>query len=172
MGKTVYITEAQFDKLKKYIQESENALDITVSPEEGQSAEDAIETTKNNIEQVAGSQVADSANFTLKGSAFEGKSFSKKDIEKSRLHKILKEGKTFSKKEFTKLMLNENTDLFWNALEILRAYKGEIEVEDIASEMGYTPNDAEWNQVMAAIDEAEMEYWQDNGRPQAWWGNH
>lgn len=107
MGKTVYITEAQFDKLKKYIQESENALDITVSPEEGQSAEDAIETTKNNIEQVAGSQVADNANFTLKGSAFEGKTFSKKDIEKSRLHKILKEGKTFSKKEFTKLMLNE-----------------------------------------------------------------
>ena len=172
MAKTIYITEAQLNTLKKYIQEEENSLEITVNPDEGETVDDAIANSKENIEQVAGSQVAADAKFTLKGNAFEGKAYTKKEIEKSRLHKILKEGKTFSKKEFTKLMLNENTDLFWNALEILRAYKGEIEAEDIASEMGYTPNDAEWKQVMNAIDEAEMEYWQDNGRPQAWWGHH
>lgn len=106
MGKTVYITEAQFKKLKKYIQE-ENALDITINPEQGQTTEDAIEAAKDNIESVAGSQVADNANFTLKGSAFEGKSFSKKNIEKGRIQKIVKEGKTFSKNEFSKYILGK-----------------------------------------------------------------
>lgn len=172
MAKTIYITEAQLNTLKKYIQEGENSLEITITPDEGETVDDAIANSKENIEQVAGSQVAADTKFTLKGNAFEGKAYTKKEIEKSRLHKTLKEGKKYTKKEFTELMLNENTDLFWRALNILRACEGEIEVEDIASEMGYTPNDAEWNQVMNAIDEAEMEYWQDNGRPQAWWGNH
>ena len=106
MSKTVYISESQYKKLKKYISEGEdNTLNITVSPEQGQTTEDAIENTKDNIEQVAGSQVADNTNFTIKGSALEGKKFSKKQIEESRLNKIMKEGKVFSKKDFTKYIL-------------------------------------------------------------------
>ena len=106
MSKTVYISESQYKKLKKFISEGENnTLNITVNPEQGQSTEDAIETTKDNIEQVAGSQVADNTNFTIKGNALEGKKFSKKQIEESRINKIVKEGKVFSKKDFTKYIL-------------------------------------------------------------------
>lgn len=107
MAKTIYITEAQLNTLKKYIQEEENSLEITVTPDEGETVDDAIANSKENIEQVAGSQVAADAKFTLKGNAFEGKSYTKKEIEKSRLHKTLKEGKKYTKEEFTKHILNK-----------------------------------------------------------------
>lgn len=106
MSKTVYISESQYEKLKKFISEEDNnALDITITPEQGETTEDAIKNTKNNIEQVAGSDVANNANFTIKGHAMEGKKYSKKQIEESRIKKTLKEGKVFTKKDFTKYIL-------------------------------------------------------------------
>ena len=57
------------------------------------------------MEQAGGAELAQNANYVFKADAFEGVSYSKKDIERSRLNKTLREGKRFSKKEFTKLML-------------------------------------------------------------------
>lgn len=171
MAKKIYISEKQYKKLQEIIKEEEQGLEIPVDTT-NTNVEDALAKAKENVTSALGQTIANKTNFTLKGDAVESKTFLKKTIEESRVNRIIKEGHTFSKKDFTKLMLNENVDLFWKALDILKACDGEIEVEEIAEEMGYTPNDAEWDMVMRAIDEAEEEYWQDNGNPQAWWGNH
>lgn len=107
MGKTIYISEAQYRKLQEIIKEDESALDIAINPEEGEDTGDAISKAKDNIEQVAGSSVAANANFTVKGNALEGKRYTKKQIEESRLQKIKSEGKVFSKSEFTNYLMRK-----------------------------------------------------------------
>lgn len=106
MSKTVYISECQFNKLKKHIQESEKpAFNVNVAVPEGSTPEEAQQEQEENLEQAGGTELAKNANYVFKADAFEGISYTKKDIERSRLNKTLKEGKRFTKKEFTKLML-------------------------------------------------------------------
>lgn len=106
MGKIVYISECQFNKLKKHIQEAEQPeFNVNVVPQEGESPAEAQAKQKESLEQAGGAELAQNANYVFKADAFEGVSYSKKDIERSRLNRTLREGKRFSKKEFTKLML-------------------------------------------------------------------
>lgn len=106
MSKTVYISECQFKKLKKHIQEAEQSeFNVNVVPQEGETPAEAQAKQKDSLEAAGGAELAQNANYVFKADAFEGISYTKKDIERSRLNKTLREGKRFSKKEFTKLML-------------------------------------------------------------------
>lgn len=106
MAKKIFISEEQYQKLQNYIKEDgEKTLEIPVDVDNG-NVEDAINNAKENITNVLGQSVANKTNFTLKGSALEGKKFSKKTIEESRINRIKTEGKVYSKREFIKTLLN------------------------------------------------------------------
>lgn len=105
MAKKVYITEDQYIKLQEIIKEESQELEIPVVADKGQDVGDAINNAKENITNALGQSVADKANFTLKGDAVEGRSFSKKTIEESRISKIKNNGVIYSKSEFSKKVL-------------------------------------------------------------------
>jgi hypothetical protein len=79
MGKTVYLTQEQVDKLRKIVTEEEK-LNMPVDIEPGDNILDKISDKKAEITDVAGSQVANNTNFTITGMEVEGKRFSKKQI--------------------------------------------------------------------------------------------
>ena len=106
MSKVVYISECQFKKLKKYIQEeAKPAFNVTVDVPEGSTPAEAQKQQQDNLEQAGGTELAQNANYVFKADAFEGVSYSKKDIERSRIKRMVKEGTKFSKKDFAKFML-------------------------------------------------------------------
>lgn len=106
MSKVVYISECQFKKLKKYIQEAEQpAFNVNVVPQEGETPAEAQQEQEENLKQAGGPELAQNANYVFKAEAFEGVSYSKKDIERSRIKRMVKEGTKFSKKDFAKFML-------------------------------------------------------------------
>jgi hypothetical protein len=105
MAKKVYITEKQYIKLQEIIKEENKELEIPVVADQGQDVGDAINNAKENLTNALGQGVADNANFTLKGSTVERRSFSKKTVEESRINRIKTNGTIYSKSEFSKKIL-------------------------------------------------------------------
>ena len=104
MGKTVYLTQEQVDKLRKIVTEEEK-LNMPVDIEPGDNVLDKISDKKAEITNVAGSQVADNTNFTIAGMEVEGKRYSKKQIEEAKVRTIIGNNPKYSKKDFSKRKL-------------------------------------------------------------------
>ena len=105
MAKKVIISETQYIKLQEIIKEENQELEIPVVANQGEDVGDALDKAKQNVENALGQGAADKANFTLKGDAVEGRAFSKKAIEESRINKIKNNGTVYRKSEFSKKVL-------------------------------------------------------------------
>lgn len=105
MAKKVYLTQEQINKLKQNIVEEQQPLTMPLDVHAGENILDVANRTKENLEQATNSQVADNANFTIKGLDLNCKTYKKKQIEESRVQKLLKNGKKYTKSDFTKTIL-------------------------------------------------------------------
>lgn len=104
MGKTVYLTQEQVNKLRKVVTE-ENKLNMPIDINPGENVLDKISDKKDEIENVAGSQVANNTNFTIAGAKVESKKYSKKQIEEAKIKTIIGKNPKYSKEEFSKRIL-------------------------------------------------------------------
>lgn len=102
MGKTIYLTQEQFNNLKRVMTEGEGKLSMPVEIEPGDNIMDKLSAAKDNISNSAGEDVANNTNFTISGTKVEGKKYTKKQLEEARLNKIMNDNPKYSKKEFLK----------------------------------------------------------------------
>lgn len=102
MGKTIYLTQEQFNNLKRVMTEGEGKLSMPVEIEPGDNIMDKLSAAKDNISNSAGEDVANNTNFTISGTKVEGKKYTKKQLEEARLNKIMNDSPKYSKKEFLK----------------------------------------------------------------------
>lgn len=105
MAKKVYLTQEQINKLKQNIVEEQQPLTMPLDVKPGENVVDVANKAKENLEQATNTQVANDANFTIKGLDLNGKVYKKKQIEESRVQKLIKNGKKYTKFDFAKTIL-------------------------------------------------------------------
>ena len=105
MGKTVYLTQEQVDKLRKKLDEENQGLEMPVQIEPGDNIIDKVSAAKDNVRNAGGEELANKTEYTIAGSQLNCKKYTKKQVVESRLNALKRNNPTYSKAEFTKTIL-------------------------------------------------------------------
>lgn len=105
MGKTVYLTQEQVDKLRKRINEEGEGMEMPVQIEPGDNAIEKLSAAKDNVRNAGGEELANKTEFTITGSQLNCKKYTKKQVVESRIKTLKKNNPSYTKAEFTKNIL-------------------------------------------------------------------
>ena len=105
MGKTVYLTQEQVDKLRKNLDEENDSLEMPVQIEPGDNIMDKVATAKNNVRNAGGEELANKTEYTITGDQLNCKKYTKKQVLESRLNAIRRNNPSYTKSDFIKTIL-------------------------------------------------------------------
>jgi hypothetical protein len=105
MGKTVYLTQEQVDKLRKNLDEEAQGLEMPVQIEPGDNIIDKVAAAKDNVRKAGGEELANKTEYTITGSQLNCKKYTKKQVVESRLNTIRRNNPSYTKSDFIKTIL-------------------------------------------------------------------
>jgi hypothetical protein len=105
MGKTVYLTQEQVDKLRKKLDEEAQGLEMPVQIEPGDNIIDKVAAAKDNVRNAGGEELANKTEYTITGNQLNCKKYTKKQVVESRINTLKKNNPTYTKTDFIKKVL-------------------------------------------------------------------